>query len=605
MVQEKKISDKVLRELIGVKNFLDVIWLLAFIAIIFFYIGLSYIANTDLTAGRYVLFMDERITFDGVRHILHPVNVSDWILSVVHGGDHRYGRSLWNSITIFAFIPEYFFGETGQIIAGRMAQVIILLAAYGIISVSFLRSWFMRFILMAALLAMPCTAYYMSMPKPEPLQLLFIALFLFFYKKNDFSLNSPYWVLLGMGFGTKITTLPLIPVFLMFAFTENYEKIIARYFKDVLTSLLWILLGLCFAVPILAGHVFGSIALYVVVLKYMPELKRQFNFFYNYTVIIMIAALNVLIAVMLNRIGIKSGLMTWVASTLLNTAHGSDRPEIWFGSWVQYFVTDWALAPSLITVVMIVLLGIYFLFSFFYNSSKFSWKINNKFPASVVLAGLILYLSIMFTAHRLWGLYLFLGTILIVAGLFILLQQDFDDFRYNNQSLRTKASSYLACTVFPLFVLIVSVWWFPKSISNFSELANRTNSDEYKSQYQSYIKITDFLAGYSKGCDKRLKVLADPWLFLPESNTYFEIKEFWGPFTQWADLPDVILFSSKHTAKRKSIPKNATQYKSFILERDGYNMFVANDNEKCSNTLCYRKSADLPGGGEILTLVTQ
>ena len=29
-------------------------------------------ANTDLTAGRFVLFMDERLTFDGVRAVLHP-----------------------------------------------------------------------------------------------------------------------------------------------------------------------------------------------------------------------------------------------------------------------------------------------------------------------------------------------------------------------------------------------------------------------------------------------------------------------------------------------------------------------------------------------------
>jgi hypothetical protein len=606
MVHEKKISNKVLTELISVKNFIDAIWLLAFIAIIFFYIGLSYIANTDLTAGRFVLFMDERITFDGVRHILHPSSIEDFIMSVIHGGDHRYGRSLWYSIALFSFIPEHFFRESGQIIADRMAQVFILLSSYCLFAISFLRSWFMRFVLMVVLLAMPYTAYYMSMPKPEPLQILFIAIFLNFYKKEQFSLKSPYWAFLGFAFGTKISTLPIIPVFILFGYINYIEqKDISKYFKDILSVLFWLLVGLAFAEPILAGHIFISFLLYFITIKYIPNNLRHVQT--NYAVIIFIGALNLLVGAALYKAGLNANLAFWGGSTFLNTAHGTDRPDIWLGSWVMYFISDWMVAPQLMVICLILILIIYMVLSLKYclkDIANFS-GVNNIFSIAIILSGVMLNLSVMIMTHRLWGLYLFPGMILITVGLLSVLELNIANTDNNILNNLEKMRLYLARISLSVALLIVCVWWLPKSISDFKALANRTRSDIYITQYSSYIKITEFLAKYAKTKDKTLKVLADPKLFLPESNNHYEIKEFFGPFIQWGDRPDVILFSSAHTAKRKLIPMNATVYKSFILECDGYGMFVAHDNEKCSNALCYRKSADLPGGGEILTLVTQ
>ena len=608
MEQKDQISNKGHKKLIGSKRIIDVIWILAFVFIIVLYLVLSYIGNTDLTAGRFALFMDERITFDGVRHILHPSSITDWILSVVHGGDHRYGRSLWNSIAIFSFIPERIWGESGQIVADRMAQVFILLTAYSLFAMSFLKSWFMRFMLMAVLLVMPYTSYFMSMPKPEPLQLLFIGFFLYFYNKNEFSLKAPYWVLLGLAFGTKISTLPLIPVLLMFAYTGSLDKKnISKYFEDALTALFWFLIGLCFAVPILAGHIIISIALYMPLVKYIPKLRKQFGMLYDYAVIIAIGILNIILTLALYKAGIKSGLTTWLGSTILNTAHGSDRPEIWLGSWMQYFVTDWMEAPPILVIILLALFVAYFIASFAYESGYYSQKINagNKFPAAILLSGFVLNVSIMVTAHRLWGLYLFPGTVLIVVGAFILLEKDFVNFRNDVLNFKLNVPAYLACTSFSLILFTVCIWWMPKSISDYKALSCRTNTYEYKTEYQSYIKINEFLADYSKQAGRRLNVLADPWLFLPESSNRYEIKAFLGPFTQWGDHADVIIFSSQHTAKRANLPINAPNYKSLLLERDGYNKYVINQNEVYRTPFCYRKSTELPNGGEVLTLVTQ
>ncbi|MCK9799076.1 hypothetical protein M1B34_15510 [Pseudomonas sp. MAFF 302030] len=88
-----------------------------------FFIYLATLANIDLADGRFVLFMDERITFDGVTRILHPDGIVNFFESVINGGDHRYGRILWNSIAVFSMVPEKLFGEFGQIFSTRMLQV--------------------------------------------------------------------------------------------------------------------------------------------------------------------------------------------------------------------------------------------------------------------------------------------------------------------------------------------------------------------------------------------------------------------------------------------------------------------------------------------------
>ena len=119
-----------MRQYLRQLNKIEIVFFTLSVFMIFEYIALATWANKDLSEGRFALFMDERITFDGVRRILYPESITDFMLSIVHGGDHRYGRSLWNSIALFSFIPERIWGVTGQIIASRMTQAIILSSSF-------------------------------------------------------------------------------------------------------------------------------------------------------------------------------------------------------------------------------------------------------------------------------------------------------------------------------------------------------------------------------------------------------------------------------------------------------------------------------------------
>lgn len=175
---------KIVTSAVARRRFLDWLFLIACVAVLVFYVRLAILANSDLAAGRFVLFMDERITFDGVKNILHPTDLEQFFYSIFDGGDHRYGRSLWNSVAIFSAIPEKIFGASGQIVATRILQVILIISSYCVIAFGILRSWFLRFVLLFVMLTIPYSDYYVTMPKPEPLQLLFLTIFSYFFCKK-------------------------------------------------------------------------------------------------------------------------------------------------------------------------------------------------------------------------------------------------------------------------------------------------------------------------------------------------------------------------------------------------------------------------------------
>ena len=156
----------------------------SFLLVALLFIFLSSLANRDLVDS-FALFMDERISFEGVSNILHPNGISNFIWSITDGGDHRYGRIFWNSIALFVFLPEYFFGEFGQIFFARMFQASIVITSFVILAKTFINNPILRIVLFFCLLNIPFSDYYMTSPKPEPIQLLFLSTFLFYYKKQN------------------------------------------------------------------------------------------------------------------------------------------------------------------------------------------------------------------------------------------------------------------------------------------------------------------------------------------------------------------------------------------------------------------------------------
>ena len=149
--------------------------------------------------------------------------------------------------------------------------------------------------------------------------------------------------------------------------------------------------------------------------------------------------------------------------------------------------------------------------------------------------------------------------------------------------------------------MLTFIWWTPHAYSKFKENASRTTTVEYQKQYQSYLEINAFLHKEFRKKNKKLTVAFDPWLFIPSGNSQYEITEFWGPFTQWQEKPDVIIMSD-YRRKRQNYPVSSPEYRDFMIEQEGVNRHIESGEHSCIESFCYKISLKLPIGGEILIL---
>ena len=594
------------------------------VAILGFYLLLTISANIDLIDGRFALFMDEKISFDGVKKILHPTSTIAFFDSVLIGRDFRYGRSLWNSIAIFAAIPERIFGDSGQIFAARMLQVILIIGSYCVFAFGILRSWYLRTVLLVVILTLPFSEYFMTMPKPEPLQLFFLALFSYFYYKNNAKF-SWHWIFIGLAFGTKISTLPALFAFtIITVLTKDVTESTADFNRKFLTAFKAFAIGLAIAVPVL----FFPICLIVLSLFIFNWACTKFNLNRLYRVCLSLLMNFIVIA------GSYPILKIWISSTFLNTTHGEDLSSVNFLSWFHYFIENWLVAPHFISLTFIILIAFFLIANYIILLSSKNIIFDSRITAlAIAFAGLSLNIAIYIGSKRLWGFYLYPGMILILVGTLMLADCDAANLLKNRNQYLLKLNIYLRNLIVYLLLLISIFYWMPQSVRQLETLSQRTKSLEFASQYSAYKSISTFLDNYDFVGDKvppidiysqllsfnlkqiiqyidrsefdqhqRLRVAVSPLLFYPESNEKYIIKEFWGPYNSWEDPVDVLILSLENTPRGMLINKESPNFKQFLIERAGYLSNVVDKGANCLRSPCYVRELILENGGEILVL---
>jgi hypothetical protein len=566
------------------------------ISVLSYFGYLSFLANSDLVDGRYALFMDELITFDGVKRILHPKDWSDFIFNIADGKDHRYGRSLWNSISLFSVFPEHLWGEQGQIIAGRMTQVIILFVAFIILSLSLIKNNILRAIAIFTLMVLPFTEYYLSMPKPEPLQLLMIAIFFSYYVKNDYTFGK-YWFFMGAAFGTKISVLPII---LLLVFTTFLKILIQKNNTHLTSSFLWALLaflvGLACSIPMLFVPL--GIVLLIIFGVYLINHFSHRIFSKKISTILSAFLFFILFYLLLPRI--SHPLVIWISKTFMNRGHPSDNTNINALSWGEYWLDSWMVAPAYISISLLLVIVI--ILSFYCIRTVKAWS-NSLFdlPVGVVVffSGLSINVAIIISADRLWGTYLFTGTVLIIIGILSLID-DIWSHRHKSEYKLILIPSYIACI---LLVIISSSSWLPKHLSKIDQLSKRTVSEKFAMNHKTFRQVTYFLQSLDQIQKPRLKVAISASLFLPESTRQYRITRFYNTLRKWDGFFHIIIFSSRHTAAGAIAPKEGSaRENAYIKERKNYNQLVISKGAECSQELCYERVMQLANGGEILIL---
>jgi len=509
-------------------------------------------ANLNLAQDPYFLPGDERITFDGVKELLHPESFLAFIDTIIDGRNnpypHIYGRILWNISAIFSFLPEKFWGVSGQIIATRFTHAIIQLLAYGLLVFTFIRSWILRGLAILLLVALPYTAYFATMPKPEPIQLLCLALFLAFSARNQFRFGY-YWVFLGLAFGAKISALTLLPLFIGLGLlgqisqvdwvdfpvserqtgllkksfrlsliilgiyqiihatilflqgndayivreiSNNIEKIARRstYVSNFIYKVPESLIVLSCIVTIL---LFGLSLIFIpTVTKYVEQ--RCWKRLHAYLRVFGVFTLGFCVAVPTVFFKFPLGLTKVFFSTFLTTSHGSDDISITIYSWVKYIFLDYISAPPFLLILLsfaicaILILSLSPLIknlkAIEATRGNFQRIINEFYPFILLLVPLFCVVPIFLFVDRLWGHYLHVGTIFFVVAFFLCCETLLIP---NIQiHLPHRWVVILVVSVLSLQTFITFFYMVPAMAAEMNTYAQRTTTPEFQKRKAGY-----------------------------------------------------------------------------------------------------------------------
>lgn len=452
------------------------------------YIYQSFLANSDLRDGRHVLFMDELITYDSVQIILTAKS----ILTVFGGNlDLRYGSILFFVSAIFALPAKIIGGVPLEILAIRTALVVELLASYAILSYLLVRNRLISIVLFAVLITLPSTSYYSSMPKPEPLQLLFISLFLYFIIVSGDKFRFS-WLFLGLAFGAKISAILLVPFAILYALLRSRHKNISNAYS----------------------HLLGASSLF------------SFGWLISNTVVLR-----------------KGGFSRYVGATFQNTTHGADSSDINFLSWLQYFYQDYLSSPSLIKLAFLISLFPVILLSVYNTVCHYRQNKDSKIKAYLSVDGVFISVlglasiaAIMISVQRLWGFYLHVGLVLTIVGAAKCAEENL------------KMGTLRQVNYFFIIALITMLpFQYFDAKAKFLYLSVRSDTNVAKLNSLAFNELSKFLVNLEENGVDRARIGYDPYLYLPENSPVFEFVRFYGDYDDgdWASSNDFIITQCK------------------------------------------------------------
>lgn len=552
-------------------------------------------ANADLLHGRHVLFMDERITYDEVKTILLPQSARSFLFDVLDGGDHRYGRLYYSITAVFAFPALTLFGPAGFIFAGRMLQASFLLLAWGLTARFLLLSSTSRLLFLIGVISLPGSAYYSTMPKPEPLQILALTIFFILASKRSFK-GGPYWVFLGIAFGLKISALPIVIVFfasliLVGAFSEKYRP--KEIFHSGIHALLFMFSGWALTVPIVAPTVLAAYMTLLSIVHFASRPTRQG----------LLAMIGIIaIAAMVAERNWRS-FNRWLDWTFRNTSHGADRSDITPLSWLDYasalFLGEFRLflLPVLLTLVVSIVGFVLMSLTRFKMSRR-----SLTFPLSILLSGTACWLSIFANTKRLWHFYLFPGAWILLLGFLLLLDLAYVQCRTRpcDDSKRALRTTSLLRWVTLGVVALLPLIWAPNTVRELSALSERSAEPGFLKELDSYDIFTNFVRGAAATSSSLLRVSISPENMVPESDASVAYKEYWSGVVPWQEEPDIVILSSWDLNVLDRVSQEHKDYPLALANVEAYSAHVGAGNGECAKNPCYLRVVMLPNGGELL-----
>jgi len=309
---------------------------------------------------------DEYIAVKEVYSLLNPISWKHFILSFIAGDVIYYGRIMFYIDAFFSWLPFKVWGIEGMVYTTRMVHSVFLILGLLILSNVFLKEKFHKALFLLGSGAIFYTLYFLMMPKPEPFQLFFLALFLYYFKQKNWSFGR-HFILLGIAFGLKFNVLLILPIIFVLPFLKKNTQILKQKIIYALKAFVYFLIGLIIAIPCLI----------------LSPLKPIY-------------------------------FRTYIHETFSGTGKSYDNLSITVFDWLKngfggYYTGHWIMGYIFLFVIIIALV---------LQLRKI--KYNNDISALLLLLfGLFLTFIIMFTTKRLWPHYLWTGFIFLYLGLIV------------------------------------------------------------------------------------------------------------------------------------------------------------------------------------------
>lgn len=461
------------------------------------FLCLSTVLNMQFTDGSNINTIiaghDEYIAIKEVYSILQPASLKHLFMAIISGNALYYGRIMFYTDALVAYLPFVIWGVKGMVIAIRMFHAFLMLAALLVLSRHFIEKPLYKVIFFISSVCLYYSMYFIMMPKPEPHQMLILALFMRSFKKNDWSFG-PWFVYIGIAYGLKFNVLLLLPIMFLIPVLKNGTLDIRSNVLPGLKSFAFFIIGLVIAIPCLL----------------LSPIKPIF-------------------------------LKTYLHETFGNTEKMYDNAGLGIYQWM-----DSGLGGSYLGIGFLAFPFMLFVLWLLFRSFKES-KITKDYSAFLFLTfGIILTLVIMLKTKRLWPHYLWTGYVFMILGMV-----NYVDQSKQNKLKMIHTSIITLFTVFSLFFFVERELPLFTGFENQSDvIRNRTLSikaiEYIKSEYKGSRVGTDASVLYPfedfVGVD-----IFHP--FTGEMNDRAETRFYWYndfPEKIWEDSNDIVVFYNRH-----------------------------------------------------------
>ncbi len=331
------------------------------------FLTLAAVLNLQFLEGaninHFIAGHDEYLTVREVYSILNPLSWKHFVLAIIGGDILYYGRVMFYTDALFAYVPFKIWGLDGMVYAIRMTHSVWILISFLILNNLFIKTKLNQFLFLFGSAGVMYSIYFVQMPKPEPLQLFFIAMFLRGLFKNNYVFGRySFW--LGLALAIKINVLLLLPLLFLLPLFIHKSFGFKANFQSGFKGLIWFFIGFFVGIPCLL----------------LTPIQPVY-------------------------------LKTYLHETIFGTTKSYDDSSLGFIKWLESGLGGNYLGSHFLAYVFVLLafaLTIYTAFNYLKRKDKKSLQI-----AVISAMGLILMLSVMVLTKRLWPHYLWTGFVLI------------------------------------------------------------------------------------------------------------------------------------------------------------------------------------------------